>query len=132
MKAGYDEMRRVIREQEPQKPSTFLSTMALEVRTTSARRRQTDSAKWIGQIRGDLDWIVMKALEKDRARRYETANGLAKDIERHLSSEPVRDPPPRPTVPVSFRRAQKGPLRRRLGLAPLLFSSGFAFWIFFS
>jgi len=94
MQAGYDEMRRVIREEEPQKPSTFLSTMALELRTTVAKHRSAEGAKLISSIRGDLDWIVMKAIEKDRNRRYETANGLAKDIERHLEGEPVQARPP--------------------------------------
>ena len=94
MKQGLDEIRRTIREQEPQKPSTFLSTMAFELRTDVAQHRQVEGAKLVGLIRGDLDWIVMKALEKDRARRYETANGLAKDIERLLASEPVLARPP--------------------------------------
>ena len=61
--------------------------MALDVRTTSARHRQTDGAKWLGQIRGDLDWIVMKALEKDRSRRYETAAGFAADLVSSPSAE---------------------------------------------
>src|SRR5215216_2438684 len=64
MRQGLDEIRRVIREQEPQKPSTFVSTMAADLRTNVAQHRQTDIAKLTGQIRGDLDWIVMKALEK--------------------------------------------------------------------
>jgi hypothetical protein len=62
--------------------------------TTAARQRQTDALKLIHVIRGDLDWIVMKALEKDRTRRYETANGLARDVERHLNNEPVVARPP--------------------------------------
>jgi aminoglycoside phosphotransferase (APT) family kinase protein len=94
MRKGQDEMRRAIREQEPQKPSTALHTMAAESRTTIAQHRQADGAKLIGLIRGDLDWIVMKALEKDRARRYETANGLAADLKRHLNNEPVVARPP--------------------------------------
>ena len=89
MRAGLDEMRRVIREQEPPKPSTALHTMAADVRTNVARHRQVDGTKMAGQMRGDLDWIVMKALEKDRARRYETANEFAEDIHRYLANEPV-------------------------------------------
>jgi tetratricopeptide (TPR) repeat protein len=89
MKKGVDEIRRTIREQEPQTPSMFVRTMAADLRTNVAQHRQSDGAKLIGQIRGDLDWIVMKALEKDRSRRYETANELAKDIQRHLALEPV-------------------------------------------
>ena len=94
MRQGLDEIRRTIREQEPQTPSMFLRTMALDLRTSVAHHRHADSAKLIGQIRGDLDWIVMKALEKDRTRRYETASGLASDIQRHLQSEPVLARPP--------------------------------------
>jgi serine/threonine protein kinase len=89
IKAGIDEVRRVIREQEPQTPSMFVRTLALDARTHLARHRQTDGAKLIRMIRGDLDWIVMKTLEKDRTRRYETANGLAQDIRRHLANEKV-------------------------------------------
>src|SRR6187431_1599217 len=89
MKAGLEEMRRVIREQTPPKPSTALQTMAPGTRTEVARHRRADAAKMAGKQRGDLDWIVMKALEKDRTRRYETANGLAMDIQRHLADEPV-------------------------------------------
>src|SRR5262249_18819419 len=80
---GLDAMRRTIREQEPERPSTRLSTMLQGELTTTARDRQTDPPKLIHLLRGDLDWIVMKALEKDRARRYETANGLARDVERY-------------------------------------------------
>jgi tetratricopeptide (TPR) repeat protein len=87
--AGLDAMRRTIREKEPQKPSTRLSTMLEAERTLAARHRQTESPKLIHLVRGDLDWIAMKCLEKDRVRRYETANGLAADIQRHLENEPV-------------------------------------------
>src|SRR4029079_10438606 len=84
MRQGLDEIRRTIREQEPMTPSLFVSTMEGGLRITIAQHRQTDSGKLTSQLRGDLDWIVMKALEKDRTRRYETASALAKDIERHL------------------------------------------------
>jgi len=94
MKRGLDEIRRAIREQEPPRPSTALSTMALEVRTDVAAHRHCDSAKLVGLLRGDLDWIVMKALEKDRTRRYATANAFADDVERHLTSKPVVARPP--------------------------------------
>ncbi|HWX22821.1 MAG TPA: WD40 repeat domain-containing serine/threonine-protein kinase [Candidatus Binatia bacterium] len=92
--AGLDEMRRTIREKEPARPSTRLSTMQAEDATAAAKHRQTDAPILIHTLRGDLDWIVMKALEKDRARRYETANGLAMDIQRHLNDEPVVARPP--------------------------------------
>src|SRR6185369_4394371 len=95
-----------IREQEPPKPSTFVSTMAGDARTTIAQHRQVDSVRLLGQIRGDLDWIVMKCLEKDRTRRYETANGLAADLKRHLANEPVVARPPSTAYRVqkAFRR----------------------------
>ena len=102
MKRGLDEIRRAVRELEPQKPSTFISTLALERRTTLARQRQIDGAKLVGQIRGDLDWIVMKALEKDRSRRYETADNFAQNLQRHLDCEPVQARPP--TTGYRFRR----------------------------
>src|SRR6184192_2556382 len=79
--AGLDEMRRTIREKEPVRPSTRLSTMLAVDLTTTAKHRRIDPPKLVHLLRGDLDWIVMKALEKDRARRYETANGLARDVQ---------------------------------------------------
>jgi len=92
--AGLDEMRRAIREKEPPRPSTRLSTMVGDELTTTAKHRRVDPPKLIHLLRGDLDWIVMKALEKDRARRYETANGLAMDVQRYLTDEPVVARPP--------------------------------------
>ena len=91
---GLDEIRRVIREVEPQRPSTRLSTLEAGEQTTVAHQRQCEPPKLQSVIRGDLDWIVMKALEKDRTRRYETANGFAVDIQRHLNNEPVLACPP--------------------------------------
>src|SRR5436309_13748673 len=89
LQSGLDEMRRTIREKEPDRPSTRLSTMAEGELTTVAKHRHTEAPRLIHLVRGDLDWIVMKCLEKDRTRRYETANGLASDIQRHLNNEPV-------------------------------------------
>ena len=94
LQSGLDEMRRTIREREPERPSTRLSTMLEGELTITAGRRQSDAPKLVTLIRGDLDWIVMKALEKDRTRRFETANGLAMDIQRYLSNEPVIARPP--------------------------------------
>ena len=94
LKAGLDEIRRVIREQEPDRPSTRLSKMTQADITTVAKRRQSEPPKLIRFVHGDLDWIVMKALEKDRRRRYETANGLALDVQRFLDSETVAARPP--------------------------------------
>jgi serine/threonine protein kinase len=87
-KAGYIEMQRVIREQEPAKPSTKLSTLGKTL-TDVAKHRSTTPDVLTKAVRGDLDWIVMKSLEKDRARRYEATDGLALDILRHLEHRPV-------------------------------------------
>ncbi|MCW5551602.1 MAG: serine/threonine protein kinase [Verrucomicrobiae bacterium] len=92
--AGLDRMRRIIREEEPQRPSTRLSTMAAEVSTVTAHQRHTEPPRLVHLVRGDLDWIAMRCLEKDRASRYETANALAADIRRHLDCEPVVARPP--------------------------------------
>ena len=92
--AGLDEMRRIIREHDPVKPSTKLSSLTAADQTSVARQRQVEALKLIHLVRGDLDWIAMKCLEKDRARRYETANGLVADIRRHLDNEPVVARPP--------------------------------------
>jgi WD40 repeat protein/serine/threonine protein kinase len=89
LQAGLDEIRRMIREEEPVRPSTRLQTLEAAEQTTVARHRQCEPPKLFGIIRGDLDWIVMKALEKDRARRYETASGLAMDVNRYLNNEAV-------------------------------------------
>jgi tetratricopeptide (TPR) repeat protein len=92
--AGMDEMRRKIREDEPAKPSTCLSTMLAMDLTIVAKHRHAEPPRLIHLIRGDLDWLVMKCLEKDRTRRYETANALAMDLQRHLNDEPVVARPP--------------------------------------
>ena len=94
MAAGVEAMRRTIREHEPARPSTRLATMQGEELSTTAKRRSVEAPKLVNLLKGDLDWIVMKALEKDRTRRYETANGLAADIRRHLDNEPVLACPP--------------------------------------
>ncbi|MES2736567.1 MAG: serine/threonine-protein kinase [Verrucomicrobiota bacterium] len=94
MKAGFDEMRRLIREREPKKPSTLLKTLAAATVSTVASHRQSEAPKLIGLLKGDLDWIVMKAMEKDRRRRYDTASALADDLQRHLDHEPVLARPP--------------------------------------
>jgi eukaryotic-like serine/threonine-protein kinase len=90
--AAIQEILRLIKEVEPPKPSTKLSSSASL--PNIAAQRNLEPAQLSRLIRGDLDWIVMKALEKDRSRRYETANGLARDIERHLHDEPVEASPP--------------------------------------
>jgi hypothetical protein len=94
MSKGIDAMRKTIREQEPVRPSTRLAALHGEELTTTAKRRALEAPKLIHLLKGDLDWIVMKCLEKDRTRRYETANGLAFDLKRHLNNEPVLARPP--------------------------------------
>jgi serine/threonine protein kinase/Tol biopolymer transport system component len=92
-KAGYLEMQRIICKEVPVKPSTKLSTLG-EALTTVAERQKTKPDALKKLIRGDLDWIVMKAIDKDRTRRYETVNDLALDIERHQHYEPISAGPP--------------------------------------
>ncbi|HMF11374.1 MAG TPA: hypothetical protein VKE94_03685, partial [Gemmataceae bacterium] len=91
-KAGVLEMLKVIREQEPAKPSMKLSSS--DALPTLSVNRGTEPAKLTRLVRGELDWIVMKALEKDRNRRYETANSFALDVQRYLADEPVQACPP--------------------------------------
>ena len=86
---GYGEMQRIIAEQEPDRPSQRLSTLQGDQLTVVARNRNASPPTLTKRVKGDLDWIVMRALEKDRSRRYETANGLAHDIQRYLNDEPV-------------------------------------------
>jgi serine/threonine protein kinase/tetratricopeptide (TPR) repeat protein len=92
--AGYDEMRRIIREDEPPRPSARLSTVQPAHLATVAEQRGLEPGRLSQQVRGELDWIVMKALEKDRNRRYESASGFAADVQRYLDDEPVQACPP--------------------------------------
>jgi serine/threonine protein kinase/tetratricopeptide (TPR) repeat protein len=106
-KAAYDEIRRMIREEEPPRPSQRLSTS--DVLPSLAASRKTEPAKLSRMMRGELDWIVMKALEKDRTRRYETANGLARDVQRYLADEAVEACPPSAAYRLrKFVRRNKG------------------------
>jgi serine/threonine protein kinase/tetratricopeptide (TPR) repeat protein len=114
LKAGLDEIRRVIREQEPARPSTRLSKMTTADLTTVAQHRNAEPPRLVRTITGDLDWIVMKALEKDRSRRYETANGFALDVQRVLANEPISARPPS-----SLYRFQKIVLRNKFLFAAI-------------
>lgn len=91
---GFDEIRRIIREDEPQRPSTRVTTLDGKIRSTIAERRHVDPLKLSHTFRGELDWIVMRCLEKDRARRYGSASALAADVQRYLNDEPVQACPP--------------------------------------
>ena len=114
MKSGLDETRRIIRETDPDRPSLRLITMTGADLTITAQRRQSVPPALIRSVCGDLDWIVMKALEKDRTRRYETANGLALDVQRYLANEPVLARPPS-----KLYKLQKTVQRNRLLFAGL-------------
>jgi serine/threonine protein kinase/tetratricopeptide (TPR) repeat protein len=109
--AGYDEMRRILREQEPPRPSTRISTLEATAPTISANR-QTDPRRLRKSLHGELDWIVMKCLEKDRRRRYETANSLVADLQHYLNHEPVDAGPPS-----AWYRLRKYARRNRAALA---------------
>ena len=109
-RAAQDEIRRIIREEEPPRPSTRLSDSTASLPSVAAQR-QTEPARLTKLVRGELDWIVMKALEKDRNRRYETANGLAMDVQRYLSDEAVLAVPPSAGYRLrKFVRKNKGPV----------------------
>src|SRR5262245_54229600 len=108
--ASYAEILRVIKEEEPPRPSTRLCDSGEALASISANRH-TEPAKLTKLVRGELDWIVMKCLEKDRNRRYETANGFAQDVQRYLADEPVQACPP--SAGYRFRkfvRRNKGPV----------------------
>ena len=133
MQSGLEEMRRTLREKEPQRPSNLVTTLQMEELTATALRRHLDPPKLISLLKGDLDWIVMKTLEKDRSRRYETANGLAMDIQRYLNNEPIMARPPS-----RFYRLQKLVRRNKVVFASavavtaaLIIGLGTSTWLFF-
>jgi serine/threonine protein kinase/Flp pilus assembly protein TadD len=109
--AGYDEMRRIIREEEPPRPSTRLSTVG-RAATTASANRGSDPRRLSRLFRGELDWVVMKALEKDRNRRYESASAFAADVRRYLANEAVLACPPSAAY-----RLRKFARRNKVGLA---------------
>jgi serine/threonine protein kinase len=132
LKSGVDEMRRTLREREPCSPSAKLHILARNELTRAAVQRRLEPPRLLSHLRGDLDWIVMKALEKDRTRRYETANGLAMDIRRHLNHEPVVARPPS-----RWYRLQKLVRRNRIvfasgaaATAALLVGTATSTWLF--
>jgi serine/threonine protein kinase/tetratricopeptide (TPR) repeat protein len=131
--AGFDEMRRVIRETEPPKPSTRLTQISTAYRTAGPPDKSVNCHSH-SPIDPDLDWIVMKALEKDRTRRYETATGFAQDIQRHLASEPVLARPP--SAGYRFRRmVRRNKVAFAAGaavLTALLAGLGVSTWMFFN
>src|SRR6266852_2575748 len=114
--AAYDEMRRIIREEEPAKPSMRMSTLGQAASTASVNRK-SDPQKLSQLFRGELDWIVMKCLEKDRNRRYESASAFAADVQRYLNDEPVLACPP--TAMYRFRKFARRN-RRTLAMGSVL------------
>ncbi len=109
--AGFDELRRIIREVEPPRPSARVSTLNAGLLSTISDRRHIDPRKLSHSYRGELDWIVMKALEKDRNRRYESASAFVTDVERYLNNEPVQACPPSTGYRLrKFARRNKGGL----------------------
>jgi serine/threonine protein kinase/tetratricopeptide (TPR) repeat protein len=109
--AGFDGIRKKIREVEPPRPSTRVTTLG-ESSTITAEKRQVEPSALVSQLRGDLDWIIMKALDKDRNRRYPSAAEMAADIERHLSNQPVLASPPS-----NIYRIKKFVKRHKVGVA---------------
>src|SRR5262249_23951878 len=89
MSQGIEALRKTIREKPPVRPSTRLATLQGDELTTAAKRGAVEGPRLIHLLKGDLDWIVMKCLEKDRAHRYATANSIVSDLKRHLNNEPV-------------------------------------------
>ncbi|MHC4409259.1 MAG: serine/threonine protein kinase, partial [Planctomycetota bacterium] len=118
--AAFDEIKRIIREEEAMRPSTRLSTLGESIGSLS-RARGEEPAALVRALRGDLDWIVLKALEKDRVRRYETAKELAADIERHARHEPVlASPPSRVYLLRKFLRRNRGSVAAAAALVGVL------------
>ena len=128
-KASFDEIRRIIREEEPRKPSTLISTLGAAL-TTLSEQRGIDPRKLAQTVRGELDWIVMKALEKDRTRRYESASALAADVTAHLNDEPVKVCPPSRVYRLrKFARRNKAALTTVVAVSiALLVGTGVSVW----
>ncbi|HEY4417243.1 MAG TPA: serine/threonine-protein kinase [Verrucomicrobiae bacterium] len=115
LESGIDEVRRVVCHVEPARPSTRVSALAADKLTSMSTSRQVTPPKLIRQLRGDLDWIVMKAMEKDRARRYSTANALAMDVRRYLEGEAIIARPPS-----TLYKLQRTVRRHKLAFAGLV------------
>ena len=134
LERGLDGLRRTLRDEEPQRPSVMVTTMQGSALAQMASRRQSEPLKLISQLRGDLDWIVIRALEKDRARRYETANGLAMDVHRYLENEPVVARPPSRLYRLQklARRNQATFMSGALVVLALIAGLGLATWFWHS
>jgi serine/threonine protein kinase len=127
--AAYDELRRIIREDEPPRPSIRLSALEKGKLSTISERRSTDPRRLNREVRGELDWVVMRCLEKDRDRRYESASALAADVRRHLDDEPVHACPPSIQYRLrKFVRRHRAGLGVAAGLLAVLAIGGGALW----
>jgi tetratricopeptide (TPR) repeat protein/tRNA A-37 threonylcarbamoyl transferase component Bud32 len=128
-RAPYTETIRMIREEDPQRPSARLSGSGESLKELSAGRN-TDSVRLVREVRGELDWIVMKALEKDRTRRYESASALARDIERYLAGETVEACPPsaRYRFGKFLHRHRTGAIAAGVGLVLLIAGAAVSTW----
>jgi serine/threonine protein kinase/tetratricopeptide (TPR) repeat protein len=129
---GVAEMMRIIREDEPQKPSTRLSSLGGQA-ARAVEQRRSDTRRLGTQLRGDLDWVVMKCLEKDRSRRYETASELAQDIVRHLRDEPVLAGPPSAAYKVrKFVKRNRVPVGAAAAITIVLIGGLFAMSVLYA
>jgi tetratricopeptide (TPR) repeat protein len=130
LERGIDGLRRTLQEREPQRPSAMVTTMQGKALTQVAHSRHVEPMKLISLLHGDLDWIVIRALEKDRSRRYETANGLAMDVQRFLDNEPVVARPPSRIYRLQklVRRNQTTFIAAAMVSLALIGGLGFATW----
>jgi serine/threonine protein kinase len=133
LELGVEEMRRALREWEPPRPSELLQSLESRELEVIAAKRRCDPSRLIAGLRGDLDCIVMKALEKDRQRRYATVNGLAIDVQRHLRNEPVMARPPSRLYSLGklVRRNRVSFAAGMAVAAALLIGFGTSTWLFF-
>jgi len=131
--AGWDALRRTLREEEPVRPSTRLRTLSGQDLTSTASRRRREVPQLVSELQGDLDWIVLKCLEKDRGRRYDSVGALAQDVVRHLRDEPIVARPPTLAYRLqkTFQRNRLACTAGALVAVTLVVASGFSTWTLF-
>ncbi|MEQ8768765.1 MAG: tetratricopeptide repeat protein [Planctomycetota bacterium] len=131
-RGGYHELRRILREDEPQRPSTRFRRLAGETSTTLADLRRMAPVQIVRQLRGDLDWITMKAMSKDRELRYQSASELSGDVERHLANEPVTAGPPSMAYRVrKLIRRRRGAMTAAFAVAVSLVAGLIVSWVLY-
>jgi serine/threonine protein kinase/WD40 repeat protein len=128
--AGWDALRRTLRDEEPVRPSTRLRTLSGQDLTRTATRRRREVPQLVSELQGDLDWIVLKCLEKDRGRRYDSVGALAQDVVRHLRDEPIVARPPTLAYRLqkTFQRNRLACTAGALVAVTLVVASGFSIW----